>query len=431
MPFPDGVPYISDWFQVVSPERLKRMAVKKLHTALVVLALGLALAAAYWLQNRPRNPTAAAAAAAGTSRPASGPGRDGDREGPATVEVGRVEAADLKDETQAVGTLRSRQGVMLRPEVSGRVQKLGFRDGQAVRRGQLLVQLDDALQAAQAQQAHAQAGIARTSLQRNRELLAQNFVSQSVVDQALANLQVAEAQVALAQAQVARMRIVAPFDGLVGIRLVNVGDYVKDGADLINLEDVSTMWVDFRLPERVINRIKPGQAVSVALESLPQRTFTGQVDALDSQIEANGRSVLVRAKLQNAQGLLKPGMFARTGIVFSRRAGALVVPEEALVPQGSRQFIIKVADAGKGPVSQRLEVRLGLRVPGKVEVLAPHPGLALGDLVATAGQARLMRADGLPVKVVDVSRGGAATASAPPAAASSASDAGAASAARP
>lgn len=406
------------------------MAVRKLHTALVVLALGLAMAAAYWLQNRPRNPPAAAAPE--VARPAGGPGRDGDREGPAAVEVARVEAADLKDETQAVGTLRSRQGVMLRPEVSGRVQKLGFRDGQAVRRGQLLVQLDDALQAAQAQQAHAQAGIARTSLQRNRELLAQNFVSQSVVDRALADLQVAEAQVALAQAQVARMRIVAPFDGLVGIRLVNVGDYVKDGADLINLEDVSTMWVDFRLPERVINRIKPGQAVSVVLESLPHRTFTGQVDALDSQIEANGRSVLVRARLQNAQGLLKPGMFARTGIVFSRRAGALVVPEEALVPQGSRQFVIKVADAGKGPVSQRMEVRLGLRVPGKVEVLAPHPGLALGDLVATAGQARLMRADGLPVKVVDVSRGGgAASASAPPAAASSSSDAGAASAARP
>ena len=168
------------------------MAVKKTHTVLVVLALVLAAGAAYWLQNRK---PAGASSASEAPRVAAG---RGEREGPAAVEAGRVEAADLKDEAQAVGTLRSRQGVMLRPEVSGRVLKLGFSDGQPVKRGQMLVQLDDALQAAQAQQAQAQAVIARASLQRNRELQSQNFVSQSVVDQSLANLQVAEAQVALA-----------------------------------------------------------------------------------------------------------------------------------------------------------------------------------------------------------------------------------------
>ena len=116
----------------------------------------------------------------------------------------------IEEDAQAVGSLRSNQGVMLRPEVSGRVAKLGFGDGQRVRRGQVLVQLDDALQAAQLQQAQAQASIARTNLQRNRELVAQNFVSQSVVDQAQANLEVAEAQVALAQAQLQRMKVLAP-----------------------------------------------------------------------------------------------------------------------------------------------------------------------------------------------------------------------------
>ncbi len=385
------------------------MAVKKTHTVLVVLALALAVAAAYRLQNR--KPAGASPA---SEAPRGAPGRGERGEGPAAVEVGRVEAADLKDEAQAIGTLRSRQGVMLRPEVSGRVLKLGFSDGQPVKRGQVLVQLDDALQAAQAQQAQAQAVIARASLQRNRELQSQNFVSQSVVDQSLANLQVAEAQVALAQAQLSRMRIVAPFDGVAGIRLVNVGDYVKDGADLVNLEDTASMWVDFRLPERVVNRVKAGQAVAVSLESLPRRSFAGVVEALDSQIEANGRSVLVRARLPNAQGLLKPGMFARTSVVLARREGVLVVPEEALVPQGGKQFVVKLAEgpaAGSGGgkprwVSQRLEVQLGLRVPGKVEVA--HPGLALGDRVVTAGQSRLMRADGLPVAVVELGGGAAA-----------------------
>ena len=176
----------------------------------------------------------------------------------------------LDDDAQAVGSLRSRQGVMLRPEVSGRIAQLGFGDGQRVQRGQLLVQLDDTLQQAQLKQAEAQASIARTNLQRNRELVAQNFVSQSAVDQSAAALEVAEAQVALAQAQLARMRIVAPFDGMAGIRSVNVGDYVKDGADLVNIEDLSQVLV--RLPPaRAFHRrgVKPGQAVEVSLDALP------------------------------------------------------------------------------------------------------------------------------------------------------------------
>ena len=380
------------------------MALKKLRWVVVTLAMAAALLAAYWLQNRSVPKVQGVPSSAAASTPTTPP--SGERSGPVAVEVSKVEAVDLKDETQAIGTLRSKQGVMLRPEVSGRVKQLGFSDGQAIKRGQLLVQLDDALQAAQLQQAQAQAGIAQTQLQRNRELLAQNFVSQSVVDQALANLQVAQAQVALSQAQLARMRITAPFDGAAGIRLVNVGDFVKDGADLVNLEDISTMWVDFRLPERVIHRVKAGQLVSVGLEALPGKTFSGQVQALDSQVDANGRSVLVRAKLPNPQGLLKPGMFARTGIVFSERRGALVVPEEALVPQGGKQFLIKVVNAlepGQPPTSQRIEAKIGLRVPGKVEIL---DGLALGDQVVTAGQARLMSADGSPLKVVEMGRAG-------------------------
>ncbi|MDH5538689.1 MAG: efflux RND transporter periplasmic adaptor subunit [Rhizobacter sp.] len=320
-----------------------------------------------------------------------------------TVETGKVEVMDLRDETQAVGTLRSRQGVMLRPETPGRIAALGFKDGQAVKRGQLLVQLDDTLQQAQLLQAKAQASIARTNLQRNRELMAQNFVSQSAADQSAAALEVAEAQVALARAQLSRMSILAPFDGLAGIRVVNVGDFVKDGADMVGIEDVSAMMVDFRLPERVFARLKRGQAVDVALDGLPGRSFKGQVDAIDSQIDANGRSVLVRARVDNPEAVLRPGMFARTRIVFETRSAALVVPEEAVVPQGGKQYLIKIVDGERGKVSQRIEARLGLRVPGKVEVLE---GLRANDIVVTAGQSRLMRGDGLPVKVVDISAPG-------------------------
>ena len=386
---------------------------KKLQATLAVLGLALAMGAAWWLQNRPQSaggligaaPAAAASALAG-ARAASGPaGQAGPGSGgPVLVEAGKITRMRLEADATAVGSLRSNQGVMMRPEVSGRIVKLGFADGQRVQRGQLLVQLDDTLQQAQLRQAEAQASIARTNLQRSRELLAQNFVSQSAVDQNAAALEVAAAQVALAQAQLVRMRVLAPFDGVAGLRSVNIGDYVKDGADLVNIEDNSSVWVDFRLPERYLGQLKAGQVVDLAMDAVPGPTYQAKVAALDSQLDANGRSVLVRARLVNADGKLRSGMFARARVVFSVREAALVVPEEALVPQGDKQFIIKLVaggSGGQGLLTQRVPAVIGQRANGKVELLA---GVAEGDLIVLAGQARLMRADGLPVRVVDINR---------------------------
>jgi len=376
---------------------------RKLHTVVAVLGIGIAGAAAWWWQNRAEAPATQAAAASGggtasAATPRGGPGGPG---GPAAVEVGKVESLRLTDDVQAVGSLRSAQSVVLRPEVSGRIAKFGFNDGQRVKRGQLLVQLDDTLQRAQHQQAVAQASIAKTNLQRSRELLAQGFVSQSAVDQNAAALEVAEAQVALAAAQLARMKIVAPFDATAGIKKVDIGDYVKDGADLVNLEDLSALSVDFSLPERYLARIKPGQVVEVALDALPGRTFKGRVEALDAQVDANGRALLVRARVENPGALLKPGMFARPRVVFAVRDNAIVVPEEALVPQGQRQYVYKLVEGEGGQKqAQRVEAKLGLRLPGKVELL---DGVAAGDRVVTAGQARL-RGEQTPVRVIDLDK---------------------------
>ena len=377
---------------------------KKYHLVVAAIGLLVASAAAYWLQNRPASSSGSATAPGAASRAAVGasaPGGAGPS-GPVAVEVGKVEAVTLADDAQAVGSLRARQSVVVRPEVSGRVAKLGFVDGQRVRRGQLLVQLDDTLQQAQLRQAEAQAGIARTNLQRSRELLAQNFVSQSAVDQNAATLQVAEAQVALARAQLARMRIEAPFDGIAGIRSVYVGDYLKDGADVVTLEDIGAVYVDFRLPERFLAQLRPAQPVEVALDAWPGRGFEAKVEAIDAQLDANGRSLLVRARLDDTKGVLRSGMFARVRIVFATRENALVVPEEALVPQGNRQYLVKVIDGPDGSkLSQRLEAKIGARLPGKVEILE---GLKAGDTVVTAGQARLMRPEPVPLRVVDISR---------------------------
>ena len=323
-----------------------------------------------------------------------------------------------------MGSLRSRQGVVLRPEVSGRITQLNFRDGDRVKKGQLLVQFDDQLPAAQVQQAQAELNIAKANNTRNAELVAQNFISRRTLDESAAAQQVAEAKLALARATEARLKIIAPFDGLAGIRSVNVGDYLKDGADIVNLEDMDAIFVDYRLPERFQTKIRRGQSSVIELDALPGRKFSAIVLAIDPLIDANGRSVGVRACIDNRRLQLRPGMFARVNAVFGQRDGARVIPEEAIVPQGGKQFVIKVVN-GTTPnsrVSQRTEVKLGLRSPGKVEVLE---GLEPGDSVVTAGQQRVQR-DGTEVRVLDV-----AAAAVPGAPASGAPAAGAPAAGAP
>ena len=161
------------------------------------------------------------------------------------------------------------------------------------------------------------------------------------------------------------------------------------------------MWVDFRLPERYVPRLKLGQSVELALDALPTRQFTARIEAFDTQLEPNGRSLLVRAKLQGNSAELRSGLFARVRVVFALRENALVVPEEALVPQGGKQYIIKVVEGGGGsvPKAQRIEADIGIRVPGRVELLS---GVTAGERVVTAGQSRLMRGDGQALSVVDV-----------------------------
>ena len=474
------------------------MAFKKFHTVVAVVGIVGASTLAWWLQS-PKSDTAAPAGAR-----------------PMGVEVGQVKKVTLRDDAEAVGTLRSSQNIMLRPEVAGRVLALGFADGARVRAGQVLVQMDDTLQRAEVQQSLAQMSIAKANHKRNQELVAQNFVSQRSLEESSAALQVADAQLGLSCARLERMRLIAPFNGVVGIRNVNVGDYVKDGADLINLENIGSLYVDYRLPERYQTKVMPGQVIEVKLDAFSGRMFKAKVEAVDPLIDANGRSIGVRAVLANTagepmaagsnkgagapmqgasaakpsassafasassagkatalvaatpsgnrgvvlpspqslgcpantfdrtrisaggeqNGPLRPGMFARVTAVFAVKSNALVVPEEAIVPQGGKQFVIKAVAPSELPapaassasaaasapvlppdtklVSQRVEVKLGMRRGGQVEITE---GVVEGDTIVVAGQQRLQK-DGSPLRVVELGRGPANAASAPASAAS-------------
>jgi membrane fusion protein (multidrug efflux system) len=204
-------------------------------------------------------------------------------------------------------------------------------------------------------------------------------------------MRVAQAALQLAEAKLAKTDIRAPFAGIIGLRSVSVGDYVKEGADLVNLESIDPLKVDFRVPETYLRQVQPGQLLTITLDAVPGKTYDGKVIAVNPLVDAAGRSIVIRAQVPNKDQGLRPGMFARVRLITREQADAMVVPEQALVPQGTEQYVFKVMD---GKVA-RVKVETGQRRDSKVEVLA---GLSPGDTVVTAGQLKIR--DGMPVSVV-------------------------------
>jgi membrane fusion protein (multidrug efflux system) len=306
------------------------------------------------------------------------------------VEVAKVSASDFSDEASAVGSLKSSESVVLRPETAGRVSAINFKDGSIVAQGAMLISLDAAIQEAELLQAKANLGLAKTNHQRNQELLDKKFLSQQAVDNSSAALKVQEAAVQLAEAKLAKTRIKAPFKGSVGLRNVSVGDYVKEGQDLINIEDISTLRVDFKLPESYLGRLSKGLVVELTSDALPGERFSAVLEAVDPLVDQGGRSISARARLDNAKGMLRPGLFVRARIVFGERKQVMLIPEQAIVP-GAQPAVFKVLD-GKAVLSK---VQLGIRRAAQVEVV---DGLVDGDVVVTAGQLKLR--DGAAVRPV-------------------------------
>lgn len=330
---------------------------------------------AWWTQQPGAAPGQAAAQRVPTARPA------------VVVELADVVSMAMPDELGAVGSLRSNESVILRPEVSGRISKISFKDGTPVARGKVLIEFDAAVQQAELQQAQANLALAESNFKRVSDLFERRFISQSARDEAASRREVSRAAVQLAQAQRARMQVVAPFAGTVGIRNVSVGDYVKDGEALVNLEDVSILKLDFRLPEIHHSNLRVGQAVEVSSDALPGVSLPAMIDAIDPLVDAQGRALVLRASLSNTDNKLRPGMFARVRVTLDERPGVAVVPEQALVPAaGNRMFVYQVVDG----LARRVEVRTGARRDAQVEIVE---GLRVGDVVVSAGQLKLRDGD--------------------------------------
>ena len=380
------------------------MAVSKTVLFSFVGVFAVAAAGGYaYTQNRSAAPGGApvAAAPAGTSAPSSSPpggapGKGGPGTAPAsgpppvTVEAARVKLQSLAVSITAVGSLRSDESVTLRPESAGRISEILFREGDRVARGKVLIRFDASVPRAEMEQAAASLTLARSKFERTKDLEKKGFVSQQARDEAESTLRVSEAATALAAAKLAKFEVRAPFAGTIGLRSVSVGDYVKEGQDMVNLESLDTLKVDFRVPEIYLTQAQVGQVLQFSLEAMPGKNFEGKVFAINPLIDAGGRSLVLRASVRNPNGVLRPGMFARVRLLFDDKKEALVVPETALVPQGTDQFVFKVVEGR----AQRTRVEIGQRRDSVVEILG---GVVKDDLVVTAGQLKLREAT--PVRV--------------------------------
>lgn len=359
---------------------------RSLLAVLVVLLVGVAAGGAYWkLVMVPGAQPAAGGPGAGRG----GPG------GPVVVEALPVRVGDAETSIEAVGTLASNESVVIRPEVDGRVTAINFAEGTAVEARTPLLELDSSIERAELAQAEAQRDLARSNFDRAKELRRNNVGTQRALDEADSALRTAEAQVELARARLDKRSLAAPFAGTAGLRDVSPGEFVTAGTAIVNLEQLDPLKVDFRVPEIFLPAVAAGQTVALAIDAFPDREFAGVVKAIDPLIDKAGRSIVVRARIGNADGALRPGLFARVRLTLALRADALFVPEEAIQPQGERVFVFKVADGGEGKpqVAKLTEIKLGGRRRGEVEV---REGLAPGDLVVTAGLLKVR--DGVPVK---------------------------------
>jgi membrane fusion protein, multidrug efflux system len=305
------------------------------------------------------------------------------------VETAPVHVGPVQRRLTAVGSLRSNESVIVRPEIAGRIVEFGFQEGERVEKGQPLVLLDDSIWRSAVEQAQAALELSQANYERAVDLLQRKAGTNKARDEAFSQMRVDQAVLELARARLDKSVITAPFDGVVGLRKVSVGDFVNVGQDMVNLEQIDPLKADFRIAEIYLGAVRPGQRIELAVDAFPGETFEGEVYAIDPLIDESGRSIVLRARLPNAEGRLRPGLFARVTLVLNERDDALQIPEQALVPQGQEQFVFRVLD-GKAALTK---VQVGIRREGMVEIVS---GLGPEDEVVTAGQLKIR--DGAPVQ---------------------------------
>ena len=316
---------------------------------------------------------------------------------PAVVAVTEVKQEWWQPYLTSVGSLVAVAGVDVSNELAGKVTAIQFESGQSVKKGQLLVKLDTSTDEAELKGLQADELLAQVQLKRSKQLLGQQFISQSAYDLNRAQLAQAQSAVTAKQSVIAKKHIRAPFDGKLGIRLVDLGQYLAEGSAIVSLQKLDPIYVDFTLPEQHLADLTIGQNLTITVQAYPGKTFHGEISAIHPAIDIGTRSIAIRATIKNPDQILRPGMFADVQILSSQQKAVLTLPDTAITynPYGESVFVIKSSE--QGLTVQRQQIETGETRAGRVQIVR---GLAAGDRVVSAGQVKLR--NDMPVTIAEL-----------------------------
>lgn len=307
---------------------------------------------------------------------------------PVAVATASVQEMQWPVETAAIGSVSPLRGVILSVESPGIITGLSFRSGSMIEKGDPVIQLDDSSERAELAAAEATAELAKLSLDRSRQLLERQTISQAEFDAADAEYKQAVAQVTNIQAIIDKKRVVAPFDGLLGIRRVNIGQYLNPGDEIVTLVSVDPINVTFFMPQRALSYLKKGLEVKVTSDAFPGETMTGKLGALEARVDEATRMIEVQAKMPNPEGILRVGMFVNVRLDQAPPRSLKTVPGSSVLyaSYGNSIYTIEDAEEGEGLVANQKFVKLGERRGDFVEIVE---GLELGERIVTDGAFKL------------------------------------------
>jgi multidrug efflux system membrane fusion protein len=315
----------------------------------------------------------------------------GNKPPPVAVTIAEAKSEVIPNLLTAVGDLAAVHQVNVTSDVSGRITEILFQAGANVKSGTPLLQLFDGPEQADLASFKAQATMAQLSLDRARQLAARQFGAQVTVDQAQSAFDQANAGIARMQAVISQKLVRAPFDGELGVRKIEVGQYLTAGTQIVSLTDLSVLYANFTIPEKDSGNLNVGQVVRIKVDAYPGKTFEGKITTIEPQISTDTRNIRVQATIANPERILKPGMFATTTVVLPDKPPVITIPETAVdyTLYGDSVYLIseKKEDDGKTSLTTtRSFVQTGNRIEGRAEILK---GLKPGDRVVAVGQLKL------------------------------------------
>lgn len=321
---------------------------------------------------------------------------------PTAVSVATATTDSWQPTLQAVGSVKAVQGVVITNELAGTIDEIAFESGQKISRGDLLIDINSSTEAAQLQSANAAVELAKQTLARTEQLMKSKANAQSDLDAAQAQYNQAVATAESLKATLAKKRLVAPFEGRLGIRQVNLGEFLKAGTEIVSLQNLETVYVNFTMPQQALRQLNVGQNIAVSVDTYPDRIFPGKITAIDSRLDDATRSVSIQATLSNQDEALLPGMFTEVKVLLPRKDEVVTVPQTAITynAYGDVIYVVEPAAASKdGKASDDLVVRQQFVTVGDTrgDQVAILQGIKPGERVVTAGQLKLR--NGVPVTI--------------------------------